>query len=687
MNHLQHEQSPYLLQHADNPVDWFPWGEGALEKARRENKPIFISIGYSTCHWCHVMAHESFEDKAIAEKLNRDFVAIKVDREERPDLDATYMQACQLMNGHGGWPLNLFLCPNGKPFYALTYLPPYRSGRHPGFGDVIEKIAQLWKEQPDHLVEAGNRLADAILEQENASAAVEPEEAILEAAIGQFKDVYDHEHGGFGRAPKFPQPHNAALLLRLGQRFKDPESLQMALKTLRKIAAGGITDQLGGGLHRYSVDNYWLVPHFEKMLYDQALISSAYLDAWQFTGQACFQKAAETILDYCLTELKHHDGGFYCGEDADSEGAEGTFYLWSYHELIDLLSEDEAKLVSHYYNVSERGSFEGKNILHITRDLAVTAEELGLSPARAGQILDQARQKLRTFRRQRPRPHLDDKILTGWNGLMIASMARAGQYFGNDDYLHAALEAADFICSRMMSGGRLLRRHRNQDSAIPAFHEDYAFFIHGLIDLFLATSSPKHLDLALALQRRCDQLFNDDSGGYFDSEQPFLPGMGRGRSRQDGAIPAASSVTAHNLIRLARITASPDVELRARTLLKRQLSHAARYPTAFAFSLLALDLLLAEKMSLVIVTVPKGSRLPAPWTAPILSFRPAMITVVTSHPEKLADRTALVGDKRPVDGKTTAWLCTGSSCLEPVTEPEALQKLLEAHAPLNTFSK
>ena len=641
--------------------------------------PIFISIGYSTCHWCHVMAHESFENQQIADQLNKDFISIKVDREERPDIDTTFMQACQLMTGHGGWPLNLFLCPDGKPFYAFTYLPTKRAGNHPGLTEVIEKVAEIWHSQPNNLIDAGERLSTAIKEQEDTVSKIQPAEKTITDAITSYKESYDTLHGGFGPAPKFPQPHNTTFLLRAGLRTRNQSAIDMALETLKNISCGGITDQIGGGLHRYSVDQFWLVPHFEKMLYDQALIASAYLDAWQFSGDDYFKKAATEVLEYCLEDLQHRDGGFFCGEDADSEGAEGTFYLWTCSELAELLTGDELKVITAYYLVSPTGQFEGKNIFHRKTDLPTIAADLQLDHNQAETLLTQALKKLHKQRSKSPRPHLDDKILSGWNGLLISTLARAATAFGNDHFLKAALNAVEFICCNLFPQGKLLRRYRDNDSSIDAFHEDYAFFIYGLTDLFLATSQKKYLELSLTLQERCDQLFRSEDGGYYDSEKAFIDGVGRGRSKQDGAIPSAASVTAYNLIRLGRLTDNPDMENKAEELLQQQLSYAARYPAGFAFSLQALDLLLAEKSSLVVISSTRQSRLPQPWHRVLNKFRPHVLTFTTAHPEWLEETVKLVAGKNAIDNRTTAWFCSGSSCHAPFTDPIELDNLLNRH--------
>jgi uncharacterized protein len=684
-NHLANEKSPYLLQHASNPVDWYPWGETALTKARNSNRPIFISIGYSTCHWCHVMAHESFEDIEVAEKLNKDFISIKVDREERPDIDTAFMQACQLLNKHGGWPLNLFLTPEGKPFYALTYAPKINQGNQPGFISIIEKVAEIWKENPENLIEGGDQLSEAIQGMEDHTTEQALNNQILEGAAESFRQSYDNKYAGFGSAPKFPQPHNSSLLLRLAQKFKDPELMQMALNTLNEIEQGGITDQLGGGIHRYSVDAHWLVPHFEKMLYDQALIAEAYLDAWQSTKDSRYKIAAESILDYVLRELQHPQGGFYCGEDADSEGVEGTYYLWSEDQLAEELDAHEIDLFKTVYNVTEKGNFENSNILHRKTSLDSIAGNQHLDPSTIKQQLALINDKLMLARDKRPHPHLDDKILTGWNGLIIAALARGSVLLRRPDYLSAANKTVSFIHTKLFKNGRLQRRFRQDETVIDAFHEDYAYLVHGLIELFLADFNVDILDLALKLSEQSAELFKDDQGGYYDSSTVFIEGMGRGRSKQDGAIPAAASVTARNLIRLARLTDREEYEKQARKILTLHLSQADKYPTAFAYLLMALELTLSESFSLVIVA--GDQHMSEEWTDLTAQFRHSLQIIIVNEGDDLSGRLPFLKDKIALNGLTTAWFCTGSSCLPPANNPSELKKLLDDHMPLNTFSR
>jgi len=684
-NHLINEKSPYLLQHASNPVDWYPWSETALAEARNNNKPIFISIGYSTCHWCHVMAHESFEDPEVAAKLNKDFISIKVDREERPDIDTAFMQACQLLNRHGGWPLNLFLTPEGKPFYALTYAPKLNQGNQPGFISIIEKVAEIWQQNPENLIEGGDQLSEAIQGMEEHTTEQTLNHNILESAAQSFRQSYDNSHAGFGSAPKFPQPHNSSLLLRLAHKFNGPDLEQMALNTLTKIEQGGITDQLGGGMHRYSVDAQWLVPHFEKMLYDQALMTEAYLDAWQATQDNRFKIAAEHILDYVLRELQHSQGGFYCGEDADSEGVEGTFYLWTLDQLTQELETEELDLFKTVYNVTVEGSFENSNILHRKASLDSIAKDQRLDPSLLKRQLAQINEKLMHARDKRQHPHLDDKILTGWNGLIIAALARGSVLLQRPDYLAAANKTVSFIRTALFKNGRLQRRFREDETVIDAFHEDYAYLVHGLIELFHADAKVDTLDLALQLSAQSAELFKDDQGGYYDSSAMFIEGMGRGRSKQDGAIPAAASVTARNLIRLARLTDRSEYETQARKILTLHLAQADKYPTAFAYLLMALELTLSESLSLVIVT--EDQQVSEEWGEITRQFRPSLAIIIVSEGHELSEHLPLLKDKTVLNGQTTAWFCTGSSCLPPVNKPSELKNLLNDHSPLNTLSR
>src|SRR5881275_479425 len=618
-NRLINEKSPYLLQHADNPVDWFPWGDEAFAKAQTGNKPIFLSIGYSTCHWCHVMAHESFEDKATAEIMNREFVNIKVDREERPDVDRVYMTFIQATTGGGGWPMSVWLTPQLAPFVGGTYFPPEDRFGHPAFKRVLQRIAEAWKNDRAKISRQGASIVDALREAAKDQISTGRIDAvILESAYQQFARTFDANEGGFGGAPKFPRPVTLNFLTRFHARNPDSDSgqhaLEMVLLALRKMAAGGMHDHIGGGFHRYSVDAYWHVPHFEKMLYDQAQLASAYLDAFQIVGDAEFAASARDILDYVRRDMTSPEGGFYSAEDADSpvavaavydrrdseigahraplhRNAEGAFYVWTKQEIVDALGED-APIFSFHYGVEENGNapagadphgeFVGKNILSERHSLAETARfrstgvppvgPTGVSPvddkdeeAIRG-LLAQSRQKLFSIRNKRPRPHLDDKIIAAWNGLMISAFARAAQLLNDVYYLEAGTQAANFIRANLYDESRkiLFRSYREGRGEVEGFADDYAFVIQGLLDLYEASFDTEWLKFAVELQEMQDRLFFDEkSGGYFSTSGKDISVVLRMKDDNDSAEPAASSVAALNLLRLAQIRSEERWQERA----------------------------------------------------------------------------------------------------------------------------
>lgn len=680
-NRLIFEPSPYLLQHAENPVDWHPWGEAAFALARQEDKPVFLSIGYSTCHWCHVMAHESFEDAGVAAVLNRDFVAVKVDREERPDIDNSYMSVCQMMTGSGGWPLTLVLSPEKKPFFAATYLPKDSRPGMMGLIQLLEKIAELWRNQREKLLQTGRQVDDALLRlDQSASAKAQLNEQPLRQALTAYTELFDSQHGGFGTAPKFPTPHNISLLLRLGRRFNHPQATAMALKTLQALRLGGIFDQLGGGVHRYSVDAQWLVPHFEKMLYDQALVALAACDGWQASDDNFYRQMTEELLDYLLRDLSDPAGGCYCGEDADSEGAEGTFYVWSEAEIHQILGKELATIFCRSFGVTTEGNFEGRNIPFLQQDVSSLAARVGVDPQELAELLASARQQLFAARELRPRPHRDDKVLTAWNGLAIAALARAGALFEQPRYLSAARRAADFLCSQLRrADGRLLRRWRRGKAAIPGFLDDYAFFCWGLLELYLASFNPRDLQLALELVEAVEELFADGQGGYYDSGQDGETVLMRSRSRQDGALPTAGAVLARCQLQLARLCDRPELADRAERLLKGQLAAVANHPPAFAQALIALDELLSPPTEIVLVP---GDNAPVPieWLRKIRQrFLPgALLLVAQQDPSSEEISSPLLDGKVALEGAPTAYLCRNRSCLPPVTSGEDLMRLLDS---------
>jgi uncharacterized protein YyaL (SSP411 family) len=679
-NRLIFEKSPYLLQHAENPLDWYPWGEDAFERARREDKPVFLSIGYSSCHWCHVMAHESFEDPEVAEVLNRHFICIKVDREERPDIDETYMTVCQMLTGSGGWPLSLLLAPDGKPFFAATYLPKQSRGGAMGLIDLAQRVSALWQSDRKRITEAGEQIHQSLLhldQGEGREAALEP--SSLEVARSHFERVYDAQHGGFGRAPKFPTAHNLSLLLRIGRRFDDTKAREMALHTLKRMRMGGLFDQIGFGFHRYSVDERWRVPHFEKMLYDQAMAALAYLDAWQSTGDFFYGRTAGEILDYVARNLKHSEGAFCCGEDADSEGAEGTFYLWSQAEIEAILGAEQGGIFCRAYSVSEEGNFEGKNILHLESDRAQLAQDLAMPQEKLDDLLEDARRRLLAVRERRVRPHRDDKVLAGWNGLIIAALARGGALLENAELVSHAAQAADFILDRLRDEqGRLLRRYREGEAAIPAFLEDYSFLVFGLTELYQAAFNPGFLTAALDLNREMLRLFSDDSGDLYDTGADAEIVLRRGRSRHDGALPSGSSVAVLNLLRLARLSGEIELEERGERLLERLLPMAEQNPQAFGQLLIALDYALGPRQE-VVICVPEPDVRPQEMLAVLRQkLRPATL-VLLQRPDdaKSVPPLAPLSGKHVVDGQPTAWVCRDQSCREPVTSVGALGQILD----------
>jgi uncharacterized protein YyaL (SSP411 family) len=607
-NRLAQEKSPYLLQHAHNPVDWYPWGEEAFAKARRENKPIFLSVGYSTCHWCHVMAHESFENEDVAAVMNREFVNIKVDREERPDVDRVYMTFVQATTGGGGWPMSVWLTPGLKPFVGGTYFPSEERFGQPAFKTVLERIAAAWKENHDKIVEQGGKIVEALRESQSATTAAGRIDAtILDAAYRQLDRSYDPKEGGFGNAPKFPRPATLNFLTRFYARAPKGESgkhaLEMTLFTLRKMAAGGMHDHIGGGFHRYSVDRYWHVPHFEKMLYDQAQLAVAYLDAFQITRDRQYESVARDILDYVGRDMTSKEGGFFSAEDADSpvaagadrghaETKEGAFYIWTKKEIDDALG-DIAEIFAFHYGVQPHGNapegsdpqdeFRGENILIERHTIAETAKHFGKTEGEIRKLLAQGREKLFAIRARRPRPHLDDKIIAAWNGLMISAYARGAQVLDEPRYLEIATRAAKFLRTNLHEekSKLLYRNYRGARSDIEGFADDYAFMIQGLLDLYEASFDVEWLKFAVELQETQDRLFLDEkNGGYFSTSGEDKSVFLRMKDDNDGAEPAASSVAALNLLRLVQFRDDKQRSERARKTIDAFATTLSHFPSA-----------------------------------------------------------------------------------------------------------
>jgi len=599
-NKLITEKSPYLLQHANNPVEWYAWGDEAFEKAKSEDKPIFLSIGYSTCHWCHVMAHESFEDPYVAELLNESFISIKVDREERPDIDKIYMTVCQLMTGSGGWPLTIIMTPDKKPFFAGMYFPKESRFGRIGLVDLIKRVKDLWKNERNQLVESSEKITFTLRDANSESPGRSLAESVLKNTHSQLSGRFDKQNGGFGTAPKFPTPHNLLFLLRFWRRTGDEGALKMVEKTLKAMRMGGIYDHIGFGFHRYSTDPNWLVPHFEKMLYDQALLILAYLDAYQATNKEEYANTAKEVLAYVLRDMTSPDGAFYSAEDADSEGEEGKFYVWSKGEIEEILGVEEAEVFSKLYNIDINGNFfdeatkskTGKNIIHLKSYLSDTPTI----------DIELIRNKLFEAREKRIKPHKDDKVLTDWNGLMIAAFAKAGYIFNEPKHIQVAEKAVDFILNQIKnSEGRLLHRYRKGGADILAFLDDYAFLVWGLINLYEASFETRYLEKAIKLTEEQLKLFWDSSiGAYFFTAEDAESLLTRQKETYDGAIPSGNSVAMLNLLRLAQLTGNDTYEKKADHLGRVFAESVRANPVAHSLMMVAVDYAIGPTYSLVI---------------------------------------------------------------------------------------
>ena len=735
-NRLAHEKSPYLLQHAHNPVDWYPWGEDAFAKARHENKPIFLSIGYSTCHWCHVMAHESFESEEIAAIMNREFVNIKVDREERPDVDRVYMTFVQATTGGGGWPMSVWLTPDLKPFVGGTYFPPEDRYGQPAFQKVLERVATAWKQDRDKLVEQGSKIVEALRESQSAATGEgRLDESVLDAAYKQLDRSFDPKEGGFGSAPKFPRPVTLNFLMRSYARSRDigfqpisrehrqnadatsdgKHALDMALFTLRKMAAGGMHDHIGGGFHRYSVDRYWHVPHFEKMLYDQAQLAVAYLDAFRITRDPGFEAVARDILDYVARDMTSKEGVFFSAEDADSpvvagigdpghrKTAEGAFYVWTKKEIDEALG-DAAEIFDFHYGAQPHGNapegsdphdeFRGKNILIERHTIADTAQRFKKSEQQIRDALARSREKLFAIRAKRPRPHLDDKIIAAWNGLMISAYARAAQVLGDPParnatdsvagghYLEIATRAAKFLSANLYDkkSKLLYRNYREGRSDIEGFADDYAFVIQALLDLYEASFDVEWLKLAGELQETQDRMFFDEkNGGYFSTSGKDNSVFLRMKDDNDGAEPAASSVAALNLWRLSQIRDESKLAERARKTTDAFATTLTNFASAMPQILVALDCSLSKPRQIVI-----AGKNDAPETKALLKevhrhFLPKTILLLADGADGqkyLGEKNEAIRAMTPVDGKSAAYVCENFTCKAPVTDPKELTDLL-----------
>jgi uncharacterized protein len=687
LNRLGTEKSPYLLQHANNPVDWYPWGDEAFEKARKEDKPVFLSIGYSTCHWCHVMERESFENPDLARLLNRDFVSIKVDREERPDVDRIYMLFVQAATGSGGWPMSVFLTPERTPFFGGTYFPPDNRYGRPGFAAILQSLAQAWQKDRARVEQSGAQVIEQLKElslTRSGDGEAGSGKDVLDAAFHSFRRVFDPRLGGFGGAPKFPRPSVLNFLLRYHARTHEEEALEMVLVTLREMAKGGMNDQLGGGFHRYSVDEHWFVPHFEKMLYDQAQLAVSYLEAFQITGNALYANVARSVFDYVLRDLAHPEGGFYSAEDADSaadpahphEKGEGAFYIWTHAEivaaLISSMSPEAAAIFARRYGVEEHGNvhedphgeFGGRNILYQAREVDETA------------VMEQARQSLLAIRSTRPRPHLDDKILTAWNGMMISAFAKGARILQEPRYELAARGAIDFLRNTLWRepDATLLRRYRDGDSAIEGFLDDYAFLTLALIDMFETTFDAADLAWATRLAERASELFEDrEQGGFFSTQAAKTDLVLRLKDDYGGAEPSGNSAMALALLKLARLGARgavqematrEDFRMSAERALQAFAPRLGAAPTAAPQMLVAQMFATGRPMEIVLAGPPDSGMLAA------------------IHSRFLPGAVVMRAEQAPVampalEGKSTAYVCENYACKLPVTDSQSLLELLQ----------
>ncbi|HLF18136.1 MAG TPA: thioredoxin domain-containing protein [Candidatus Omnitrophota bacterium] len=721
-NRLKDEKSPYLLQHADNPVDWYPWGEEAFEKARKEDKPIFLSIGYSTCHWCHVMEHESFEDLEIAKRINEYFVPIKVDREERPDIDQIYMTAVQAMTGRGGWPLTVFLTADKKPFFGGTYFPPQAKWGSAGLADILHSVHNAWQANRAQIIQSGEHLTEMMKAHLPGGSEEALAKEVLKQAYVRLAQNYDNRYGGFGQAPKFPTSHNLSFLLKYWYRTNEAQALEMVTFTLSKMAEGGMADHIGGGFHRYSTDEMWQVPHFEKMLYDQALLAKTYLEAYQITHETFYADVARGIFDYVLRDLQHRQGGFYSAEDADSlepmdEGGsrrslrsvgtpterertsggakddikkEGAFYLWRYDELKDVLNQEELDIFSFRSGIKPDGNaindpheeFVGKNIVYGAHALEDVAVKFSKSKRDLEDILERVQERLFDERIKRPRPHLDDKILVDWNGLMISALAMGSRVLNEPAYLEAAERAAQLIEKHLVSKkGRLLHRYREGEAAILGTLDDHAFLVAGLLDLYEASFNVHYLQRAFALAEDMVELFwDEESGGFFFTGNDAEKLIYRSKELYDGAIPSGNSVAALVMVRLYHISLDKKWQQRYEKLLTHFSAEVSQAPQAYTQMLMAFDFALGPSQEIVLSAGKDDKYNEALLEEIFQRFIPSRIVLSRRETDKstkeLLQLAPFVKDQLPINGKTTVYLCENHVCQLPVHEAQQLKDLL-----------
>jgi uncharacterized protein YyaL (SSP411 family) len=689
-NRLAKETSPYLLQHAHNPVDWYPWGEEALERARQEGKPILLSIGYSACHWCHVMEHESFENEEIAELMNENFVNIKVDREERPDLDQIYMNAVQMMTGHGGWPMTMFLTPEGVPFYGGTYFPPVDRYNMPGFPRVLMGVAETYRSRADEVKETADSMLQELrrMVQTNESGESLTTE-IPEAAERKIAAGYDPPHGGFGNAPKFPAAMNLEFLLRRYHRTGRSETLEIIENTCRKMAEGGLYDQLGGGFHRYSTDAHWLVPHFEKMLYDNALLSRLYLHVYQLTKDDFYRRIAEETLSYVIREMTDERGGFYSTQDADSEGHEGKFFVWTTGEVKEVLGEEDGALFCAYYDVTEGGNFEGKNILHVSHSLEEAAKASGVTVERLQDALEKGRRELFAVRERRIKPDRDEKILTAWNGLMLASFSEAAAILESDEYKAVAEKNAEFVLENLRRDGLLLRTYKDNQSKLNGYLEDYAFFVDGLVALYQSTGKLRWLEEALALtDKMIEEFWDTEDGGFFYTGKSHEALIVRSKDYLDNATPSGNSVAAEVLLHLSTLTANEEYARKAVTIFRLMRDPLKRYASAFGRLLGALDFYLSTPTEIAVIGPPEAKEtrelLRQVWTRYLPN---KIVAQAEGNDPRASEAIPLLRERKMIDGRATAYVCEHYTCQQPVTSATELAGQLSQASGPEAFDK
>lgn len=687
LNHLKDEKSPYLLQHRDNPVDWYPWGEEAFQKAKDENKPIFLSIGYSTCHWCHVMSRESFQDPEIGQLINQVFVPVKVDREERPDIDSIYMTVCQMITGSGGWPLTIIMTPDLKPFFAGTYFPKDTGPRGTGLRDLILNVHELWENQEGELLKSADELTVSLekISQGKPGDSLPPE--IITQTYHSLQENFDQQYAGFGTNQKFPTPHHLLFLLRYWKQTGETEALNMVQETLKAMRKGGIYDHIGFGFHRYTVDQQWIIPHFEKMLYDQALLAMAYTEAYQATGETEYRETAEEVLEYILRDMRSPEGGFYSAEDADSEGEEGKFYLWTAEEIQDLLGPEDGALFQTVYSISPEGNFKdeargiktGKNILHRTKTWDEISAELEIPSDQLWWKMEHAREVLFPAREARIHPGKDDKILTDWNGLVITALSIAGKVFGREDYLVAAGEAVDFIMTHLHSQGRLKHRWREGESAIEGNLDDYAYLIWGLLELYQATFQAEYLKAALKLNQTLTKHFWDnEEGGYYFTPDHAPQILVRQKEAYDTALPSGNSVQQMNLERLYLLTGENNFRETSESLEKYFSPTMKQTPAAFTMFLSAIMFQTSPSFEVTILGEKDSLDTQGMLKALQKEYLPQVVLVLKSSSDDLIkELIPSLENKTMVGNQATAYVCGDGTCQAPVNTPEELINLLK----------